>query len=124
MQNAKDFTFKNTIPTYNDGYFTLFRIEQGDEKYPTEKLINTQEEICFEELSITDKLRFAAEERKINLVSKIRIPQTKEIDSLCVLKIGEEYYSVYNIYHFVNENGYKQSDITLKEYVGPIYANN
>lgn len=124
MQNVKDSIFKNTIPTYNDGFFRLFRIEQGDKKYPTENLVDTTEEICFEELSITDKLRFAAEERKVNLVGKIRIPQTKEIDSLCVLKIGANYYSVYNIYHFTNENGYKQSDITLKEYEGVVNANN
>lgn len=124
MQSVKGSIFKNTIPTYNDGYFQLFRIKQGDEKYPVEKLVDTKEEICFEELSITDKLRFAAEQREINLVGKIRIPQTKEIDSLCVLKIGNDYYSVYNIYHFTNDEGYKQSDITLKEYRGPINANN
>lgn len=124
MQSVKGSIFKNIIPTYNDGFFRLFKIEQGNEKYPTERLKDTTEEICFEELSITDRLRFAAEGRKINLVGKIRIPQTKEIDSLCVLKIGDDYYSVYNIYHFTNEYGYKQSDITLKEYEGVINANN
>lgn len=119
MLNAKDTIFKSRIPTYNDGCFYLFRIEQSDDKkYAEEYLKKLGGPIYFEELSISDKLKFEAEERQIKLVGKIRISQDKNIDSLCVLKIGEEYYSVYNIYHFTNNDGYKQSDITLTTYKG------
>ncbi len=116
MQNAKDSIFKHHVPTYNDGRFYLFKIKQAKDKYPKEYLEDTKEFVYFEELSISDKLRFEAEEREVYLTKKIRVAQRKDIDSLCVLKIGEEFHSVYNIYHFTNDDGYKQSDITLIHY--------
>lgn len=118
MQNAKDSIFKQHIPTYNDGAAYLYKINQTDDKYACEELEYLDDYVYFEELSVTDKLRFAAEEREINISSKIRISQRKDINSLFVLKIGNEYFSVYNIYHFTNEDGYKQSDITLANYKG------
>ena len=33
-----------------------------------------------------------------------------------VLKIGNEYHKVYNAYHFTNNEGFKQTDLTLVEY--------
>jgi hypothetical protein len=75
--------------------------------------------IWFQELSITDRLRFEAEERKKDLTMKIRIPQTKEITSLHVLKIGNEYHKVFNAYHFKNKDGFLQTDITLENYPNP-----
>ena len=116
MQSANDTIFKTKIPVYNDGTFRLFKIKQGDEKYPTEELVDTEKDVDFEELSLTDKLRFEAEQREIKITGKIRIAQSKEINSLSVIKIADEFYSVYNVYHFINEDGYKLSDITLQEY--------
>lgn len=107
------------IPVYNDGYFNLFQIKQKqtDTKYPIEYLHNLKmPNIWFEELSLTDRLKFDAEERKKKITYKIRIPQMKEIDSLCVVKIGEKYHKVFNAYHFTNKDGYKQTDLTLEEY--------
>ena len=37
---------------------------------------------------------------------------------MSVLKIDGQYYKVYNIYHFVDSNGFKQSDITLVNWEG------
>lgn len=112
-------TYKQNItnlPTYNDGKFELFAIKQTEDTYPVEYLKNMKKEVWFEELSISDKLRFDAEERKRKLSLKIRIPQMKEITSLCVVKIGNEYHKVFNAYHFTNADGFKQTDLTLEEY--------
>lgn len=112
-------TYKQNItnlPIYNDGKFELFAIKQTEDIYPVEYLKNMKKEVWFEELSISDKLRFDAEERKRKLSLKIRIPQMKEITSLCVVKIGNEYHKVFNAYHFTNTDGFKQTDLTLEEY--------
>ncbi len=105
-----------TLPTYNDGKFRLFEIKQTDSTYPVEYLHDTGNDIWFEELSISDRLRFEAEERKKKITYKLRIPQIKEINSLCVVKIGNEYHKVFNAYHFTNKDGFKQTDLTLEEY--------
>ncbi len=104
------------LPTYNDGEFRLFEIRQTETDFPVEYLHDTGKDIWFEELSISDRLRFEAEEREKKITYKLRIEQTKNINSLCVLKIGEEYHKVYNAYHFTNKDGFKQTDLTLEEY--------
>lgn len=105
-----------SLPTYNDGKFRLFEIKQTKDTYSVEYLHDTGCGIWFEELSISDKLRFDTEERKKKITYKLRIPQTKEINSLCAVKIGEEYHKVFNAYHFTNKDGFKQTDLTLEEY--------
>lgn len=112
-------TYKQNItslPTYNDGKLKLFAIKQTQNTYPVEYLKNMKKEVWFEKLSISDKLRFESEERKRKLSLKIRIPQMKEITSLNVVKIGNEYHKVFNAYHFTNNDGFKQTDLTLEEY--------
>ena len=104
------------LPTYNDGKFRLFEIHQTKTTYPVEYLKDTGKDIWFEELSISDRLRFDAEERKKKITYKLRIPQTKEITSLHVVKIGKEYNKVFNAYHFTNKDGFRQTDLTLEEY--------
>lgn len=104
------------LPTYNDGIFEIFQIKTTDDTYSIEYIKTTRKKMYFEELSISDKLRFEAEQRDKNLTLKIRIPQTKEITSMNVLKIGKEYHKVYNVYHFTNKDGFKQSDLTLIDY--------
>lgn len=104
------------LPTYNDGKFRLFEIHQTKTTYPVEYLKDTGKDMWFEELSISDRLRFDAEERKKKITYKLRIPQTKEITSLHVVKIGKEYNKVFNAYHFTNKDGFKQTDLTLEEY--------
>lgn len=104
------------LPTYNDGKFRLFEIKQTDDTYSVEYLHDTGYDIWFEELSISDKLKFEAEERKKKITYKLRISQAKEINSLCVVKIGREYHKVFNAYHFTNRDGFKQTDLTLEEY--------
>lgn len=104
------------IPVYNDGCLKLFEIKQTKTTYPIEYLHSTGKEIWFEELSISDKLKFEAEERKKNITYKLRIPQIKEIGSLHVIKIGDSYHKVFNAYHFTNKDGYKQTDLTLELY--------
>ena len=112
-------TYKQNItslPVYNDGKFRLFEIRQTKTTLPVEYLHNTGKDVWFEELSISDRLRFEAEERKKRITYKLRIPQIKEITSLHVVKIGKEYHKVFNSYHFTNKDGFKQTDLTLEEY--------
>ena len=112
-------TYKQNItnlPVYDDGYFKLFEICQTDDTYPIEYLKDTKKTMWFEEISISDSLRFETENRKKKLTYKIRIPQMKKITSLHVLKIGKEYHKVFNAYHFTNKDGFKQTDLTLEEY--------
>ena len=106
-----------SIPTFNDGKFKLYEIKQIDSTYPDEYIKEiSNKSMWFKELSISDKLRFEAEQREKTLTMKIRIPQTKEITSMNVLKIGKEYHKVYNAYHFTNNEGFKETDLTLEEY--------
>ena len=104
------------IPTYNDGRFRLFEIKQTKDSFPVEYIKDTEKDIWFEELSISDRLKFEAEDRKKKITYKLRIPQIKEITSLNVIKIGDEYHRVYNAYHFTNKDGFKQTDLTLELY--------
>lgn len=104
------------LPTYNDGKFRIFEIRQTEDTFPVEFIHDTGKEVWFEELSISDKLKFEAEERKRKITCKLRIPQIKDLNSLCVVKIGNEYHKVFNAYHFTNKDGYKQTDVTLEEY--------
>lgn len=105
-----------SIPNQIDGVFEIFKIVQNDDIYPIEDIISTGKKMYFEELSVTDKLRFQAQEREIDITMKIRIPQTKQIDSMTVLKIGNCYHKVYNAYHFTNNDGFKMTDLTLTKY--------
>lgn len=105
------------IPNYLDGKFDLFEIKQYEKgKFPVEYLKDSKKSMFFQELSITDKLQFEAEQRDRKLTMKIRIPQTKEITALNVLKIGDKYHKVYNAYHFTNKEGFKETDLTLEIY--------
>lgn len=104
------------IPVYLDGKFKLFDIKQTPDHLPKEYLSDTAKEIYYEELSITDRLRFEANQRKVDLTLKIRIPQTKEISSLNVITIGDKYHKIFNAYHFTNQDGFLQTDLTLESY--------
>lgn len=106
-----------SIPTYNDGKFKLYEIKQKDSTYPDEYIKEVpNKSMWFKELSISDRLKFEAEQREKKLTMKIRIPQTKQITSMNVLKIGKQYHKVYNAYHFINNEGFRETDLTLEEY--------
>lgn len=104
------------IPNYCDGFFQLYKINQSDNQFPEEYLTNLNAEIWFEMISITDKLKYDLNQRGQDIYTKIRIAQVKTIGSLNAVKIGDTFYKVYNAYHFVNKDGYPQTDLTLEEY--------
>lgn len=107
-----------SIPNYDDGKFEIFSICQTDEDYSREYLKKiSNKSMWYQELSISDSFKFDLEQREKKIVMKIRIPQTKEIDSMNVLKIGNSFLKVYNAYHFVDKkDGFKKTDLTLEEY--------
>ena len=109
-----------SIPVYNDGTFFLFEISHTDDSFPVEKIRQLYDKPFFyQELSLTDNVIFENDKRDKKIVLKIRISQDRDITSQNVLKINDEYYQVFNIYHFKNKDGYLQSDITLQEYPNP-----
>lgn len=109
-----------SIPVYNDGSFFLFEISHTDDSFPVEKIKQLYDKPFFyQELSLTDNVVFENDKRDKKIVLKIRIPQDRDITSKNVLKINDEYYQVFNVYHFKNKDGYLQSDITLQEYPNP-----
>lgn len=108
-----------TLPTYNDGILEIFEIKQTNDTCPIDYIKRTGKKLYFEELSITDRLRFELEQRDKKITLKVRIPQTKELTSLYVVKIGGEYHKVFNSYHFTNSEGFKQTDLTLECYPNP-----
>lgn len=104
------------IPSYNDGYFDLYKIEQKG-IYPIDILKLIAEGFAFTELSIGDKLKYELKERNIDVVFKIVIPQEKIIDSLCVLLIESKFYKVVNAYHFIDTDGFAKTRLTLENYI-------
>ena len=101
-----------------DGQFELFKIVQKeDETYPLNYLKNMHTKICFKELGVGDSLKSQLYQSNIEIENKIQIPQWKEIDSKCVLKIGDTYYHVYNAYHFRDEKeDIPLTNLTLEGY--------
>lgn len=104
------------LPLYNDGKFEVFEIKQTETTLPVEYIKSTGKFVWYEELSITDRLKFEADERNKKITYKLRIPQIKELTSLHVLKIDNQYHRIYNAYHFTNKDGFKQTDLTLELY--------
>lgn len=109
---------KSRIPIYIDGSFHLYKICDIDDLYPKQMLIDMHMDIYFQELSIFDKLKYELSSVGAEITGKIRIPQFKDISSDCVLKIGNEYHRVYNAAHFTNNEGYRQTDITMEKWAG------
>ena len=115
---------RSKLPVYIDGIFHLYRINDTDDLYPNQVLVDVCMDICFQELSVFDKLKYELSSVSAEITKKIRIPQMKEITSDCVLKIDDEYHRVYNAAHFTNKDGYRQSDITLEKWTGSTEAKN
>lgn len=104
------------IPSYNDGYFYLYRIVQNG-TFPKEniQLIN-EEGIPFEECSVGDKLKYELKSRDIDIDLKIKIREEKSINSRNILEIDNKLYKVINVYHFTDVDGFKKTRISLGKY--------
>ena len=118
--NIRNFKLKPSVnlPTYLDGRFKLFRLTQVEtEDYPIDTPIDTGITMFYQELTIFDRLRLDSNQRGIELTMKLRIPQYKAIDTLCVLEIQEKKHKVFNVAHFTDpKDGFKKTDITLTRY--------
>ena len=91
------------------------KICQDEDIQASKYLLDTGIEVCYEELSVSDKLRSSLEGNCIDITTKIRIPyiSKKYIDSNSVVEINEKIHKVYNVYCFTDNNGFKKLDITL-----------
>lgn len=111
---------RTELPTYLDGEFKVYLISETDDRTPKKELVDEKLNICFEELSVFDTLRFDLKVKGVDVSMKIRITQYKGITSMNVLKIDNEFHEVVNVAHFTSKDGFKQSDLTLKKYKEPI----
>lgn len=107
---------KNTLPQYLDGCLDVYSIVQSEDPRFIESLKNEHLRLWFEERGITDRLRNELNSSKTTPERKVRIPQDRKIDNMTVVKIDDKYYRVYNAYHFINKDGFAQSDLTLLNY--------
>lgn len=102
------------LPEYTDGRLRLYRIQDdASSDFPISKLIDTQMNIWFREVSVFDRLRYEFEQGQKEITMKIRIPQYKEIDSKCVCKIDEKYHLVYNATHVKDKMEFPETELTL-----------
>lgn len=101
------------LPTYVDGVLYVYRIVENDDLQATKTLKPLDMKIWYKELSITDKLRSQLNAGGVDAQLKVRIPYYKAMDGLTVVKIDDQFYKVYNAYHFTNNNGYRETDLTL-----------
>lgn len=104
------------MQTYVDGKFSLFHIEEDNKYFSQEILIDDKLDIWFSELSVGDRLKIEMQQSGIEITTKIRIPQYKKITSKSVCIIDGKDYKVFNAYHFTDDDGIKQSDLTLTRY--------
>lgn len=104
------------MPDYSDGKFHLYEIKDAEKRYPVDKLKDLKMEIWYHELNVFDKLKIQLNQSDIEVTMKICIPQCKNINSLCVLKIGDSYHKVYNANHLTNKDGFAETELTLETY--------
>jgi hypothetical protein len=105
---------------YRDGKFELFDIKQEKSLYPKEYIKSRNKSLTYMELSFGDVLKYEMNSRDIDISKKVLIPQDRSISTMCVLKEEDSFYKVYNTYHFTNDNGFKQTRLTLISYKNPI----
>ena len=115
-------TYKLNItktPIYKDGIIEIFDILQSEDVFPIEQIKTRNKKITYAELSFGDVLKYEMNTRNIDISKKILIPQDKSINSLCVFKEDDKFYKVYNVYHFMNSDGFLQTRLTLVNYKNP-----
>lgn len=101
-------------PSYVDGYFDLFKLQQDEESdFPQERLVDQSMRIWFNEISVYDRLRFELSQGGKEITMKIRIPQYRGIDSQCVCKINGVFHEVYNAAHITSREGFQETELTL-----------
>lgn len=106
---------KVELPEYTDGKFDLYEIVTDErEDFATEKIKSKNMKIWYKEISVFDQTRCALEQGAVQVTKKIRIPQFDKITSKCILIISGEQHQVYNATHITNNNGFKETEITLK----------
>lgn len=102
-------------PVFNDGVFDLFAIEQREiaKDAKSDVLVDKHMKICYREVSVFDRLRFEFDQGGKEVTLKIQIPQYREIDSHCMLKINGEWHKVFNAAHTFDKQGYPVTELTL-----------
>lgn len=100
-------------PTYNSGIIDLYIRKDDNGIYPKTVLKSCQKGIWFRELNIYDSMKVEFNKNSINVNMKIAIPQYRKIDSRYVVRIGKDFYTIYNIVHVTTKDGFKESELTL-----------
>lgn len=104
------------IPSYDDGCFHLYKMKESEDVFPKTLLEDQNMEIWFKELSIGDRIKNELSQSNVEVTTKIRIPQCRDISAVCVVEIDGVFHKVYNAYHFRNKDGILETDLTLERY--------
>lgn len=110
------------VPVYIDGVMHIYKIIESDDVITSKHLEDTGIDLWYEELSISDRLRSQLNAGSVDVQMKIRIPQYRKLNTMCVVKIDDSFYKVYNVYHFTDKEGFQKSDVTLTNWDGDVYA--
>ena len=111
----------STLPNFNDGLLSIYKTMNDETSdYPKDYYTLEIENVGFEELSISDRRRYEYDERNIKVVKRIRTHKMSELDSLKVIKIQDDYYYVYNIYDFIDRDGFIKVDVSLIKIVSDL----
>ena len=102
------------VPVYIDGVFELFKLITNDKIRKEPYLKTTGIKMQYRETQIGSLYRLEVAVRDVELTMRIEIPQSREIDNLSVLKIGDSFHKVYEVKHFTNKDGFKVTDLTLQ----------
>ena len=101
------------VPFYNSGIIDLYERKDDNGIYPKTVLKSCQMGIWFRELNIYDSMKVEFNKNQINVNRKIAIPQYRKINSRYVVRIGKDFYTIYNIVHVTTKDGFKESELTL-----------
>ncbi len=104
------------LPVYNDGKFKLYKLISDNGIYEKESLADQQLSICFKDEGINEFLKNELSQAKVEVSAKITIPQYKTITNKHVVEIDGIKHKIYNVNHFINKDGYKETKLTLEVY--------
>lgn len=105
------------LPVYLDGELEIFEVKNIESNnFFKDVLKSTGEKICFERLSVYDRVRLEAKSRGIELTLKLRLPPT-DFERLVYVKINGAFHTVENATNIIDQrDGFLKTELTLSKY--------
>lgn len=116
----------STMPSYTDGYLTLYEIvDAHDGDMPVRKITprlsgGSPVKIWFRELAVFDRTRATLQQSDVEVSRKIAVPLYRGyFSSMCVCLIHDfmantdAQYKIYNCAEVLSKQGYMEAELTL-----------